>query len=361
MTTTQPLETESGATDAHGPGPENTRGTPGGSGPHGDERQSRGRRLPRIGPILPERLRPTGKLPPMWLEFLFIAGSYSLYTLTRLAAPAHAAAAQNRGREILDLEHYLGLNFEHSVNHWVFHMRWLAFGMNVYYATLHFIVPVAVLIWVYLRHPDRYRAIRTVMFAMTGLALIGFYFYSLAPPRLLHNGDFIDTFKLLNPWGQTASTSDGVAGLSATNEYAAMPSLHIGWSTWCALAIAHLARRKWVKALGIAYPFATFAVIIGTANHYVLDAVGGLIVLGAGFLVERLLLGRPVYAPGPGELTDADIGADTSRGTGTGTAAGKPGGEGRSLKTGRSGKSGKNPGLPQQPAFPSGEDAKVST
>jgi hypothetical protein len=270
----------------------------------------------------------------VWLEIAFIAGSYYLYTLTRLAAPAHETAAQNRGWDILHAEHYVGLNFEHTVNHWIWQFRWLAFGMNVYYATLHFIVPIAVLIWVYLRHPERYRAVRTVMFAMTGLALIGFYFYSLAPPRLLHNGDFVDTFKLLNPWGQTASTSDGVAGISATNEYAAMPSLHIGWSTWCALAIAHLAERRWVKVLGIAYPFVTFAVIIGTGNHYVLDAAGGLVVLGAGFLVQRLLLGRPVYAaPGDGE------------------SAGPPSDEGPG---------GKKPGLPQQPAFPSGENVRIT-
>jgi hypothetical protein len=327
VTTTQPLETEHGTSEADGEAPRADSRDP------APQRSPR-LRFPRIGPVLPERLRPTKGLPPVWLEILFIAGSYYLYTLTRLAAPSHEDAAQNRGRAILDFEHYVGLNFEHTVNHWVWHFRWLAFGMNVYYATLHFIVPVVVLIWVYLRHPDRYRAIRTVMFAMTGLALIGFYFYSLAPPRLLHGGDFVDTFRLLNPWGQTATTSDGVAGISATNEYAAMPSLHIGWSTWCALAIAHLAERRWVKALGIAYPFFTFIVIIGTANHYVLDAVGGLVVLGAGFLAQRLLLGRPVYAPQP----DGD---DSPDGPGRG-------GPGR-----------KKPGLPQQPAFPTDENLRM--
>jgi hypothetical protein len=251
------------------------------------------------GPLLPERYRPVNR-PKLWLEIALIAIGYYLYTLTRLAAPAHEKAAQQRGHDILDIEHYLGLNFEQSVNHWVYGVRWLAFSMNVYYGTLHFIVPIAVLIWVYVKFPERYRAVRTVMVSMTLLALFGFYFYSLAPPRLLHDSNFIDTFKLLNPWGQTAATSDGVAGLgSSTNEYAAMPSLHIGWSTWCALVIAHFAQRKWVKALGILYPFATFAVIIGTANHYVLDGVFGLVTLALAFVVQRLLQGRPLFAPAP--------------------------------------------------------------
>lgn len=86
-----------------------------------------------------------------------------------------------------------------------------------------------------------------------------------------------------------------------------MPSLHIGWSTWCALVIAHLAQRRWVKALGIAYPFCTFAVIIGTANHYVLDAVGGLVTLGLGFLVQRIIQGRPVFAPVPKPAGNAPL------------------------------------------------------
>jgi hypothetical protein len=292
VTTTQPLEGTAEATEQSGSAKPTVRAAA--------TRQTARRRSWIPGPVLPEKYRPTNR-PILWLEVAFIAIGYSLYTLTRLAAPAHAVAAQQRGHDILDIEHYLGLNFEYTFNHWVYGVRWLAFSMNVYYGTLHFIVPIVVLIWVYIKFPERYRAVRTVMVSMTLLALFGFYFYSLAPPRLLHDGGFIDTFKLLNPWGQSPSaTSDGVAGLgSSTNEYAAMPSLHIGWSTWCALVIAHFAQRGWVKALGILFPLATFAVIIGTGNHYVLDGVFGLVTLGLAFLVQRILQGRPLFAPTP--------------------------------------------------------------
>ncbi|ACU70633.1 conserved hypothetical protein [Catenulispora acidiphila DSM 44928] len=294
MTTTQPLENSTETTARDG----DVEAAP----------QAGARRRSWIpGPVLPQKFRPTNR-PKLWLEIALIALGYYLYTLTRLAAPAHESAAQDRGHDILRVEHFLGLNFERSFNHWVYSVRWLAFSMNVYYATLHFIVPIAVLVWVYFKFPDRYRAIRTVMISMTLIALFGFYFYSLAPPRLLENGNFVDTFKLLNPWGQTSATSDGVAGLGkSTNEFAAMPSLHIGWSTWCALVIAHLAQRRWVKVLGIAYPFCTFAVIIGTANHYVLDAVGGLVTLGLGFLVQRIIQGRPVFAPVPKPAGEAPL------------------------------------------------------
>jgi hypothetical protein len=324
VTTTQPLESTNTATAR------DKNGEP--AGLDGPTAWGGRRRSWIPGPILPQRLRPTNR-PKLWLEIALIALGYYLYTLTRLAAPAHESAAQQRGHDILNVEHYLGLNFERTFNHWVYGARWLAFSMNVYYATLHFIVPIAVLVWVYFKFPDRYRAVRTVMIAMTLIALFGFYFYSLAPPRLLQGGNFVDTFKLLNPWGQTAATSDGVAGLgSSTNEYAAMPSLHIGWSTWCALVIAHLAQRRWVKVLGIAYPFCTFAVIIGTANHYVLDAVGGLVTLALGFLVQRLIHGRQVFAPAPKPAGsgEAQLPHQTDGLTGTGDADSGPADEARS-------------------------------
>ena len=256
------------------------------------------RGFPTIGPILPARLRPLNR-PTLWVEIALIGISYFFYRVTQNAAIAGQEAPYNRGWDILRLEHTLHIDFEQWLNHTIAKIDWLIVSMNYYYATLHFIVPIAVLIWVYIKFPDRYRAIRTVMFAMTGLALIGFYFYALAPPRLLNATAFIDTFCVHHTWGK--KTCSGVAGMSGsfTNEFAAMPSLHIGWSVWCALAIAHLAERNWVRVLGVLYPVATFTVIIATANHYVLDAVGGLFTLAAGFLVQRLMQGRPVYRPQP--------------------------------------------------------------
>ncbi|MFC7467869.1 phosphatase PAP2 family protein [Actinomadura keratinilytica] len=60
-----------------------------------------------------------------------------------------------------------------------------------------------------------------------------------------------------------------------TNQYAAMPSLHFGWSLWCGVVVVALAPRLWMKLLGLLHPFFTVCAIVGTANHWVLDAVGG--------------------------------------------------------------------------------------
>lgn len=223
--------------------------------------------------------------PRIWFELALIGISYWVYSLVRNAVPEQEATAQKHASLIWDFEQSLGVAIERSVNHAVDKASWLIVGMNYYYATLHFIVTIGVLVWLYRRHPGRYVAARTVLFVTTGIALVGFYFFPLAPPRLMTDGGFIDTLKVHNTWGSMAS---GPA-THVSNQYAAMPSMHIGWSMWCGLAIFFLARRTWVRVLGLLYPAATLLVIISTANHFWMDAVGGELCLLVGFLAARWL------------------------------------------------------------------------
>jgi hypothetical protein len=152
-------------------------------------------------------------------------------------------------------------------------------------------VTIAVLVWLFRHHPGRYGAARLVLFATTAIALVGFYLYPLAPPRLMAGVDFIDTGLVHNTWGSLSSESMQ----SVSNQYAAMPSMHIGWSVWCGIIIVLLARPLWLKTLGALYPVATLFVIVATANHFWLDAVGGLICLAFGFLVAWIWYGRLCY------------------------------------------------------------------
>ncbi|MDJ0341739.1 phosphatase PAP2 family protein [Streptomyces sp. H10-C2] len=244
----------------------------------------------RLGPLLPARLRPLGR-PRLWVELAFTVLGYWAYSLTRNAVPAHRDAALHRARTIWDAEKALHLNIELAFNHAADKVTWLIVPMDYYYATLHFIVTIGVLVWLSVRHPSFYRSARTALFAATLLALVGFTFYALAPPRFLAGQGFIDTVVTHHTWGSWASGD--VASMS--NQYAAMPSVHIAWSAWSGLALVHLARRRWVKILGALYPLATFAVILSTANHFVADAAAGAATLAAGFLIQRLLTGRPAY------------------------------------------------------------------
>ncbi|WSL80622.1 phosphatase PAP2 family protein [Kitasatospora sp. NBC_01266] len=228
--------------------------------------------------------------PRLLFELALIGISYWIYSLVRNAVPEQAVVAQKHAMWVWHTEQFFGINVERSINHAVNSVTWVIVGMNYYYATLHFVITIGVLVWLYRSHPGRYAAGRTVLFITTAIALVGFYFFPLAPPRLAGLG-FVDTVEVHHTWGSLASG----AGASVSNQFAAMPSMHIGWSTWCGLTIFFLAERKWVRALGLIYPLFTLSVIISTANHYWMDAVGGLICLAFGFAVTRLIYHRWAY------------------------------------------------------------------
>jgi hypothetical protein len=237
------------------------------------------------------RLR-TPRRPRVWFEVLLIGVSYWTYSLVRNAVPEQKQEALRNADWLWRTEHHLGIAVEQSVNHAVNSVSWLIIGMNYYYATLHFVVTLAVLVWLYRSHPGRYAATRLTLFATTAVALLGYYFFPLAPPRLMNGGDFVDTVVVHHTWGSMASGD--LKHMS--NQYAAMPSMHQAWSLWAGAAVALLARRRWVRLAATLYPCVMLVVIVGTGNHWLLDALaGGAVLALAAILVkafERARRGR---------------------------------------------------------------------
>jgi len=156
----------------------------------------------------------------------------------------------------------------------------------------------------YRKAPVRYVRWRNTLVLMLAVSIVVFWFYPLMPPRLMpdHFG-FVDAaaryFNFgpqvrvhLAPNGQPSAAAVRAYG----NLFAAMPSLHVGWSTWSALAVWPLLRRTWAKVLWALYPVSIFFCIVVTANHWILDAVGGWVVLALGYLgalgIEQLLARR---------------------------------------------------------------------
>lgn len=236
------------------------------------------------------RKRRTPRRPRIWFELLLIGVSYWIYSMIRNSVPEQRSDALRNASWLWRAEHHLGIGVEQTVNHALNSVTWLIVGMNYYYATLHFIITIGVLIWLFRRHPGRYAAARLVLGATTLVALVGYYVYPLAPPRLFSNG-FIDTVAIHHTWG---SVSSGDLK-SVSNPYAAMPSMHIGWSLWCGLTIFALAKAPWARILGMCYPAVTLLVIVATGNHFLLDAVGGVICLAFGFAVSAAWYGTMPY------------------------------------------------------------------
>ncbi|MHC3474379.1 bifunctional glycosyltransferase 87/phosphatase PAP2 family protein [Streptomyces sp. 7R007] len=230
--------------------------------------------------------------PNLLLELLLIRVTYAAYARVRLAATGGTNAggrvrAEHHGRQVLDIERFLHIDIEHWANHAVVKVDWLRNFYDFYYESFHFVVPLTVLAVLYWRRPVDYRWARTSLGFATLLALVGFWLYPLAPPRLLPGLGIIDTVHGV----QDFSKPDYGTLTALTNQYAAMPSLHFGWSLWCGVVIAVIAPKWWMKALGLLHPFFTVSAIVATGNHWVLDAVGGAAVVGAGFGLSYLLQG----------------------------------------------------------------------
>ncbi|WP_328976124.1 bifunctional glycosyltransferase 87/phosphatase PAP2 family protein [Streptomyces canus] len=242
-------------------------------------------------PLLPF-LRRVLTRPNLLLELLLIRVTYAAYQQVRLAATggsnsAGRATAEEHGRQILDLERLLHIDIEHWANHAVVKVDWLRNFFDFYYESFHFVVPLSVLAVLYWRRPGDYRWARASLGFATLLALVGFWLYPLAPPRLMPALGVIDTVHGV----QDFSKPDYGTLTALTNQYAAMPSLHFGWSLWCGVVIAIIAPRWWMKGLGLLHPLFTVSAIVATGNHWVLDAAGGAAVVAGGFGLSYVFQG----------------------------------------------------------------------
>jgi hypothetical protein len=239
----------------------------------------------------PDAVRPVRR-SHWWREVLIIAVFYFLYSAVRDIRgdkPVSIDQATTNAHRIIRLERFLGVFHEEQIQHFFIHSREFIRLCDDYYGTVHFVAVVAVLVILFFRFPNRYRVYRNTLALTTLLALIGFYFFPVLPPRLLPRPyTFVDT---LNTIGGIWSFKSGAVN-DVSNQYAAMPSLHTAWSTWCAMAMVPVVRRWWVKVLLVLYPMVTVFVIVVTANHYFADAAGGLLVLGVSYLVARAFTPR---------------------------------------------------------------------
>lgn len=243
---------------------------------------------PRLRPSAPEPSAvpsETDGAPRLWREILLVAAFYGAYTLVRVLIPHNVPAAYAHAGQVIRLEHVLGLDVELDLNQDLMRLPGLARVANAFYATAHFVVTLSVLVWLYRYRPGQFRWLRTSLMIATAVALIGFWAYPLAPPRFLTDRGFVDPVTALHTFGLYSSPEAG----SLTNQFAAMPSMHAGWSLWCAVAIMTVSRRSLVRAIAALYPIITILVIFSTANHYLLDAMAGVAIMMFALLVGFLL------------------------------------------------------------------------
>lgn len=218
-----------------------------------------------------------------WRELLLIGALYGAYELTRGFSDVDINTAFANGREILHLEHVWHLAPEGVLNKALAQVTFIAVIASYFYSVMHYIMTPLVLVWMYRKHNRAYGQARTTLAASTAIALVGYVLVPTAPPRMIKGSGLQDILAETKRWGWWDADGSVPRGLgSLSNQFAAMPSMHVGWAIWCGVLIAIFARRRWVKAIGIAYPIVTTVIVMATGNHYLLDAVAGAVTMGVG-------------------------------------------------------------------------------
>lgn len=229
-----------------------------------------------------------------------MVSAYFCYAMVRASAGDEHREATHRAYDIISVERTLGVFWEAQVQGWILSSDLLIKFFNAFYAYGHFPVIYAVGLWLFIFHRTKYVLTRNAFLISGALSLVVFHLYPLAPPRLLpsHFG-FVDTL------GRFSDVNYHSAG-NFVNNYAAMPSLHIGWNLLLAIAIFTTIRHPLARGLAVLMPILMSITVVVTGNHYFMDIAGGIAVALIGlFLAVQLdrhgwKLRRLVTGPGDG-------------------------------------------------------------
>ncbi len=232
----------------------------------------------------PRTLRATVRRVPDWVgEVVLVGLVYFGYVVVRALVQGRTDAALRHGRRLLDVSPDLVNRADLALNALTVSHPTLGAVAALMYHVPHLYVTLAVLVWLWVRRRGRYGEARTVLLLVTLVALVFFWLYPVAPPRLALPD-------AVEPTATVGGVRFGYGGAQRgfVNDYAAFPSLHIAWACWCSWAVASTTPARWTAVVW-AYPVAVWVVVTATANHYTVDAVAGAVLVAAAVPVVRRL------------------------------------------------------------------------
>ena len=223
-------------------------------------------------------------------EIVAVVSAFLIYFLIRGLVVGRAGEAMVRGFNVVDLEQRLHIYWELEMQSWILDHYWMIKVANGIYFWGHMPLIILTAGWLYTRHRPAYRLARNAFLASGAIGVVIYWAFPVAPPRLIPFGGFIDTMAAFDRVGYNAQETQAFV-----NEFAAIPSLHFGWSLLLGVIVAYEGKRPLFWLLGALWPIAMFFSVIMTGNHFILDAVAGGIVsfagLGVAWLISR-------YQPG---------------------------------------------------------------
>ncbi|MFI5891933.1 phosphatase PAP2 family protein [Actinoplanes sp. NPDC051513] len=252
---------------------------------------------PSVLPATPVSLSRRATMRRALREIVFVGVLFLAYKLGRILVEGHVGAALANAQNVWDFERLVHLPSEASLQASLLsHTFWVRVA-NCFYAYVHFPATAAALIWLYLKRPEIYLWFRRTLASLTALALVIHALFPLAPPRMLTSAGMVDTGHLYGPSVYGSPSTD-----TLSNQYAAMPSLHVGWALAVAIALIAATRSRW-RWLWLAHPLATLTVVVVTGNHYWLDAIAAVMLVAIVLAVVTPLSRQPA-------LSSLDAGQD---------------------------------------------------
>jgi hypothetical protein len=220
---------------------------------------------------------------PGFAELGMVILLYAAYELLRGLGDASVTVARDHAADIVALERSFNVFFERAVQDWAAGLPALPSLLGFFYVASHFGMTTVALVWLHRSHPARFPLARNTLVLATAISLVGYILYPAAPPRLSGHG-FVDT---VSSHTHVNLSSDLLGSLY--NPFAAVPSMHFGYSLIVGVIVIAYARRPLVRALGALYPPVMLFDIVATGNHFLFDAAIGGLVVGAAYLAARTL------------------------------------------------------------------------
>ncbi len=215
-------------------------------------------------------------------EILLIASALPIYYGVRGITQTQVDDAVNRGVDIIAIEKSLGIFWEVELQSWILPYSWLVKFLNAFYLFGHLPVIGSLAVWMYFWHRPQYLLMRNAFLLSGAIALIFFVNFPTAPPRLLPSElgfGFVDT--VVEQYKQSRPLTPSWF----VNEYAAFPSMHIGWNLLVGIALWLATKNVFVRGFAVLMPLAMFTDIILTGNHYIIDAIAGSAVMLVGLAI----------------------------------------------------------------------------
>jgi hypothetical protein len=217
-------------------------------------------------------------------EIILCGILFLIYFFIRGLVVGRAGEAMVRGFNVIKLEKDIGLYHELALQSLIIDHYWLIKAVNWIYFWGHMPLIIPFAIWLFVWHRPTYKLMRNAFLASGAIGIVIYWALPTAPPRLIPFAGFTDTMAVFDKVGYNAQQTKAFV-----NEYAAIPSLHFGWSMLLGFAVFWVAKNPLLKAFGLVWPVAMFFAVVMTANHFIIDTIAGAIVSFAGLGIAYLM------------------------------------------------------------------------